>query len=122
MQWEHGVHAGPSRTKVAGLPSCGDVNNAASNCVVLLPIIDHQSGHTCPDASQPGSDPVCVVQWGAFWLVAPSSDSNPGAPPSGCDDSDCHLGRLLGPAIVTNGVGTAYTPGSTGVLLVKLSS
>lgn len=113
----NGTKSGPTNVRVAGLPGCqmpGGIDNPPEGCVAILPIAarNGSSGDTC--ARPVPTDNMCIVTWGAFQIY------NGGHPPSGCSPSNCHIGRLLGQVLVTEGPGVDWTPGVTGPMVVRL--
>ncbi len=92
----------------------GSINDFADGCAVLLPIAawkDH-TGDTC-QRPVPNNN-MCVVTWGAFQLFKGTGT------PQGCNANNCHIGRLLGPVLVTEGRGISWTPGVIRPLVVRL--
>ena len=119
--FDNGTKAGPIRTRVAGYDGCQSTTDSdayVNGCVVVLPIAARQdsAGDTCSGSTP--SNNMCIRAWAAFQIY--SGDVITGAP-SGCNDSNCHIGRLLGQVLVTEGTGTTWTPGANAPVVLRLT-
>lgn len=95
--YQNGNRAGPTRVRVAGLPGC-DVSqsNTIDDCYVLIPVANG-AGVT--------NNTLRVVTWACFLVDKVGANS--------------HTGVLKGNCI-TEGPSAAWTPGSTGPLVLAL--
>ncbi|MCC7021512.1 MAG: pilus assembly protein [Thermomicrobiales bacterium] len=101
LRYDNGTKAGPTRAQVDGPDGCAPNTPPPYKCVMLLPL--------ATDTPKPTKQPPEIYVYGFAAFEVTQKDSN------------THLGKLLGPYIVSGPGGEGWTQGDGGVVTVRLA-
>lgn len=105
LAWQHGDRAGPTRARVRNGCTGGNLDN----CVLILPIAENSGSPPPGGLSCTGSDSsdLCAVLWAPFLVHQTHANA--------------HSGTLLSSATVQSVGSLNWTPGTKGVVSVRMT-